>query len=546
MRFYGKNLVAEYMRLSREDGDKVESDSISNQRDLITDFLSHHDELKFVGEYVDDGYSGTNFERPAFKRLMEDVKAGKVNCIIVKDLSRFGRNYIETGRYLEKVFPFMGVRFISIIDNYDSAGEDNDADRIIIPFKNLINDSYCRDISMKIRSQLDVKRKNGKFIGSFACYGYCKDPKDNNHLIIDPFAADIVRQIFDLKLSGYNSQRIAEMLNDMGVLPPAEYKRSKGMNYDCGFKAGNNPKWAVVSINRILTNEIYTGTMVQGLNSKINYKIKQSRPVPKEDWIRVSGTHEPIVSRETFDKVQRLLLVDTRTSPEESAVYLFSGLVLCGDCGQNMIRRRTTRGKNVYNYFHCSTYKNGDGCSSHLINAEKLEQIVLETIQAQIALLVRAESILKKIDRISEERSSIKVVNGQLSEVDAEIERYRNLKTQVYTDMLDELISKDEFKEINDRFSQKLDAAKKKKETLLAQKHRLLANKTHLKPWIESYKRYAFIEKLERPVVVELIEKISIYSKDRIAIHFFHEDEMKEMIELSGVLEEDSRSEGGL
>ena len=353
MRFYGKNLVAEYMRLSREDGDKVESDSISNQRDLITDFLSHHDELKFVGEYVDDGYSGTNFERPAFKRLMEDVKAGKVNCIIVKDLSRFGRNYIETGRYLEKVFPFMGVRFISIIDNYDSAGEDNDADRIIIPFKNLINDSYCRDISMKIRSQLDVKRKNGKFIGSFACYGYCKDPKDNNHLIIDPFAADIVRQIFDLKLSGYNSQRIAEMLNEMGVLPPAEYKRSKGMNYDCGFKAGNNPKWAVVSINRILTNEIYTGTMVQGLNSKINYKIKQSRPVPKEDWIRVSGTHEPIVSRETFDKVQRLLLVDTRTSPEESAVYLFSGLVVCGDCGQNMIRRRTTRGKNVFNDGFC-------------------------------------------------------------------------------------------------------------------------------------------------------------------------------------------------
>lgn len=537
MRFLGRNLVAEYMRLSREDGDKMESDSITNQRELITDYLSKHDELKFVDEYVDDGYTGTNFERPAFKKLMEDVKAGKVNCIIVKDLSRFGRNYIETGRYLEKIFPFMGVRFISIIDNYDSAGEDDDADRIIIPFKNLINDSYCRDISMKIRSQLDVKRKNGKFIGSFTTYGYCKDPKDKNHLVLDPFAADIVRQIFDLKLSGYNSQRIAELLNDMGVLPPAEYKRSKGLNYDCGFKAGNNPSWAVVSINRILTNEIYTGTMVQGTNTKINYKIKQSRPVPKEDWIRVQGTHEPIVSRETFDKVQRLLLVDTRTSPDESAVFLFSGLVVCGDCGQNMVRRRSTRGNRTYNYFHCSTYKNGDGCSSHLINVEKLEECVLMGIRSQMTLLVEAEAVLKQIDRISEEQSSIKVVNGQLAEVDAEIERYRNLKTQVYTDMLDEVISKSEFREINDRFSFKLNAAKKKKESLLEQKHRLLANKTHLKPWLESYKKYATLEKLERSIVVELIEKIVVQDKDKITIQFFHADEMKEMIELSGILD---------
>lgn len=208
---------------------------------------------------------------------------------------------------------------------------------------------------MKIRSQLDVKRKNGKFIGSFASYGYLKDPRDKNHLVPDPYAAEIVRQIFELKLSGYNSQRIAEYLNEMGVLPPAEYKRSLGLNYDCGFKVGSNPKWAVMSINRILSNEIYTGMMVQGINSKINYKIKESRPVPKENWIRVSGTHEPLVSRETFNKVQNLLLFDTRTAPNESAVYLLSGLVVCGDCGQNMVRRKRIRGDKSYSYFHCST-----------------------------------------------------------------------------------------------------------------------------------------------------------------------------------------------
>ena len=163
MHFFECNKVAEYLRLSRDDGDKMESDSIRNQRELIRDYLAKHDDLKHVAEYVDDGYSGSNFDRPGFKRMMEDIQAGKVNCIIVKDLSRFGRNYIEVGRYLEKVFPAIGVRLISILDHYDSVNENNDADKMIIPFKNLINDAYCRDISMKVRSQMDVKRRSGKF-----------------------------------------------------------------------------------------------------------------------------------------------------------------------------------------------------------------------------------------------------------------------------------------------------------------------------------------------------------------------------------------------
>ena len=223
MRILG-NKVAAYLRLSREDGDKQESDSIRNQRELITEYISRNKNLRFIGEYVDDGYSGTSFERPNFQRLMEDARTGKVNCIIVKDLSRLGRNYIETGRYIEQIFPLLGVRFISILDHYDSAEKDSASDWLIVPFKNLINDAYARDISVKIRSQLDVKRKNGKFIGSFACYGYDKDPKDSNHIIIDPYAADIVRMIFRMKLSGCNQTGIAERLNKMGVLPPAAYK----------------------------------------------------------------------------------------------------------------------------------------------------------------------------------------------------------------------------------------------------------------------------------------------------------------------------------
>lgn len=460
MLFLGKKLsAAAYLRLSREDGDKVESDSIGNQRELIADYVKRQGDITLVSEYADDGYTGTNFERPGFKRMIEDIKSGKVNCIIVKDLSRFGRNYIETGRYLERIFPFMGVRFISVLDHYDSAGSGNDAEQIIIPFKNLINDAYCRDMSMKIRSQLDVKRQNGKFIGSFASYGYLKDKRDKNHLVIDPVAAETVRMIFRMKLNGCNSGRIAEVLNEMGILPPAEYKRSCRLNYDCGFRSGKNPKWEVVSVNRILSNEIYTGTMVQGINRKINYKLKISRAVPKEEWIRVANTHEAIIDRTTFDEVQRLLRIDTRTSPTEETVYLFSGLVVCRDCGQNMIRRTSRRGDKAYVYYHCSTYKNTKNCTSHLFSADKLEAIVLQSVRTQIGWLAAADTILKQIDRINEEQVSIRVLTTQIEAQDEEIDRFQNLKTKVYTDMLDEIITQEEYNIYHARFSEKLNNA---------------------------------------------------------------------------------------
>ncbi len=536
MLFLGKKLsAAAYLRLSREDGDKVESDSISNQRELIADYVKRQGDITLVSEYADDGYTGTNFERPGFKRMIEDIKSGKVNCIIVKDLSRFGRNYIETGRYLERIFPFMGVRFISVLDHYDSAGSGNDAEQIIIPFKNLINDAYCRDMSMKIRSQLDVKRQNGKFIGSFACYGYLKDKRDKNHLVIDPVAAETVRMIFQMKLNGCNSGRIAEVLNEMGILPPAEYKRSCRLNYDCGFRSGKNPKWEVVSVNRILSNEIYTGTMVQGINRKINYKLKISRAVPKEEWIRVANTHEAIIDRTTFDEVQRLLRIDTRTSPTEETVYLFSGLVVCRDCGQNMIRRTSRRGDKAYVYYHCSTYKNTKNCTSHLFPADKLEAIVLQSVRTQIGWLAAADTILKQIDRINEEQVSIRVLTTQIEAQDEEIDRFQNLKTKVYTDMLDEIITQEEYNIYHARFSEKLNNAKEKKKQLLEKKHRLLANKVHLKPWVEDFKQYQNIAKLERHVVVKLIERIEIGSNSEVIIHYHHACEMEEMLTLAGL-----------
>ena len=537
-------LAADYLRLSREDGDKLESDSIRNQRSLINDFVKQHPEITLVDEYVDDGYSGTNFERPAFKRLLEDVKKKKINCIIVKDLSRLGRNYIETGRYLEKIFPFLGVRFIAVTDHYDSAAESDDADQIIVPFKNLINDAYCRDISIKIRSQLDVKRKNGQFIGSFAGYGYQKDPENKNHLIIDAYAADIVRYIFNLKMDGYSSQRIAEKLNEMGVLPPMEYKRSCGMNYNSGFRSGAKPKWAVTTVNRILTNELYTGTMVQGKNRKINYKVKECRPVAEENWIRVEKTHEAIIAEEVFQYVQSLMELDTRTAPEEESVYIFSGFLRCGDCGQNMVKRSTTKNGKRYYYYHCSTYKNGDGCSSHLISEKTVHKVVLDAIQRQIALLVNAENIIQNSGMKNYKKTELDSLEKQLLVLHEEVEKYKDLKTRLYQDMLDNIVTREEYHEYNRRFTDKLHNAEKAERELEQRKEKATAEGKREHPLIEDFKCYQNITQLDRKAVVTLIDKVIVYGKDRLEICFKYADEIQEMTEAAQNIREMEEREG--
>lgn len=529
MRILG-NKAAAYLRLSRDDGDKQESDSIRNQRELIKEYISKNKYLNYVGEYVDDGYSGTSFERPNFQRLMGDIKAGKVNCIVVKDLSRLGRNYIETGRLIEQVFPLLGVRFIAILDHYDSAEKNDASDWLILPFKNLINDAFARDISVKIRSQLDVKRKNGKFIGSFACYGYQKDPKDANRLIIDPYAGEIVRSIFRMKLSGCSSVRIAEKLNQMGVLPPAEYQRHHGNQFTCGFQRSADPKWEHVSVTGILKNEMYIGTMVQGRHSKISYKMKESRDVPKEEWIRVEKTHDAIIEKPIFDEVQRLMLFDTRTAPDQNEVYSLSGLVFCRDCGQSMVRKRV---KQRYAYFHCNTHKNGKGCTPHMISVERLEQLVLQGVQTQIDLVLDAEEVLKNMDHIPEEQIYVRTVTKQIKELEKEIDRFRKLKTQAYEDMLDETIGKEEYKDIDRRFTESLSNAIQKRDEQLRVKSRLLKNKTHTKPWIEAFRQYRNIQSLDRHIAVTLIERIVVFDKKHIEIVFRFQDEMEEMLSLA-------------
>lgn len=521
-----------YLRLSREDGDKLESDSIQNQRKLIENFIGKTKDFKIVKEYVDDGYTGTNFDRPRFQDMMEDIRKGRINCIVIKDLSRLGRNYIEMGRLIERILPSLHVRLVSVNDNYDSADRDSDDTQIIVPFKNLINDAYCRDISIKIRSNLDVKRRDGQFIGSFASYGYIKDPKNKNKLLIDDYAAGIIEMIFDMRINGSSAERITQKLNEMKVQPPYEYKRKCGLKFDSGFRSKDNAGWQVDSVLRVLDNEIYTGTMVQGKTRKVNYKIKQRNRLDETEWIKVQETHPAIISKEKYALVQELKALDTRVSPNKKTVYPLCGYVRCGACGQNMVRRTSRKNGKLYFYYHCSTYKNGGDCTSHIISCEKIEQTVINALQSQIALFDRIGPLLKDVDKIPEERACIRNIRAQKEQLVGEISYYGDLLEKLYRDMVDGLLDKKEYSDLKNRFSESRTQVEAAFAEASEKEKRMLSGEIRFPIWIENLSKYRTITELSRSIVISTLDSVVVNDSKDIEIHFQFEDQIAELVSL--------------
>lgn len=527
--------AAIYVRLSKEDGDvsdasKAESNSISNQKELIKDFLKDKQDIVIVSERVDDGYSGVNFERPAFQLMLEDIKQGKVDCVVVKDLSRFGRNYIESGRYIEKIFPMLGVRFIAINDNYDSLTGKSQTDEIVIPFKNLINDAYCRDISIKIRSHLDVKRRKGEFIGSFTIYGYAKDEHDHNKIVIDEYAAGVVRDIYQWKISGMSQQRIADKLNDMGVLSPAEYKKSCGIKYSANLQTKKQAIWSAVAITRILTNESYTGTLIQGKVTTPNYKVNKTVIKDEEDWVVIPNAFEAIITKEQFDMVQEILKKDTRVAPDKKSVYLFSGIAVCGDCGRQMSRKVSTVSGKKYVYYMCSANKKEGVCSSHRIREDELEKVVVTYLNSYIDELENIQHFLEFIDKLPYQEVNVKRLNMRIVQLEEDAQKYEKLKVSVYEDLKDELISKEEYISMKQEFEKRRRAALDSIAQIKIEIETLASRNGKHHEWIESFLANKGIEKLERNVVVELIDYIRIYEDKRIEIVFRYADNYKEIL----------------
>lgn len=522
-------LCGSYVRLSQDDGDKEESNSIVNQKNLIRDFMHKHPEFTLVKEYADDGYSGVNFDRPAFQEMMDDVKAGRINCIIVKDLSRFGRNYIETGKYLEQVFPFLGVRFIAINDNVDTGRSQTDAEQFVLPFKNLFNDSYCKDISTKVRSQLAIKRKNGDFVGSFACYGYMKDPADHNRLIIDPEAAEIVRSIFTWKIQGLSAERIADKLNSQGIACPMEYKRGQGLKVSTNFRTNDRAKWSPVTVLRILKNEVYVGVTTQGKVTTPSYKIKRLVEKPESEWDRVEGTHEAIITQDIFDAVQALMLRDTRISPNKEKVYLFSGFLCCADCKLNMTRRIRRYKDKGYAYYSCAGYRRGSGCTSHIISEKLLYDAVLAAIQQQFKLVLEMERLLKYAQELPDDPNSLHRFEVQLAKLDDEIRHNQDMKLRLIENLNEGILSREEYLELSAIYDARI------REGRLAVKN-VEAERDGVKDlpleseWLTSFKKYPRIDALDRVLLAELVSMIEVHSDKQITIHFKYEDQIQRVL----------------
>ena len=520
-----------YARLSRDDGDKLESDSIINQKALIRDFLSKHPEIHAVSEKTDDGYSGVNFDRPAFQEMMEDIRSGKINCVVVKDLSRFGRNYIEAGNYIERVFPFLGVRFIAINDNYDSLDR-NQSDSLIIPFKNLINDAYCKDISVKIRSQLEIKRKKGQFIGAFAAYGYLKDEEDHNKLVVDTYASEIVRAIFKWKIQGMSQGRIANKLNMQGVLCPMEYKLSLGMKVQTNFRVHKKALWSSKTVTRILTNEIYTGVLVQGKVGTPNYKIKKIMPRDEADWIRVEGVIPVIVDRDVFDSVQMILAKDIRIAPEEDVVYPLSGFVKCADCGQNMVRKSYNAGGKSYSYFICSTRKAGKGCSTHSISEEKLMDVVLQMVSKQIDSVCEMEKMLDIVDSLPEKQANVFNYDAQVVRLKDEIERNKSFKLKLYENLQEGLIGQDEYFLFKKSYAAKIAEAEAAIMAIEDEREQAVSRNRDSLSWMETFKKYRNITSVNRSMVVDLIRQVNVFEGGRAEVVFRYADEAEKVVRM--------------
>lgn len=520
--------AAIYVRLSKEDGDvasaaKAESNSISNQKNLIRDFLKDKDDIIVVSERVDDGYSGSNFERPGFQMMMEDIRRGKVDCVVVKDLSRFGREYIDSGKYIERLFPALGVRFIAVNDHIDSK-EESGRDDIVVPFKNLMNDAYCRDISIKIRSHLEVKRKNGEYTGAFTPFGYKKDENDRNRIVPDLYAAGVVKDIFRMKLNGMSQAAIADCLNGKGILSPMEYKHSLGIHIQDHFKTHEQAGWSSVSVRRILENEVYVGTLVQGRHSTPNHKIKKIVDKPEEEWIRIEDSHEPIISKREFAIAQRLLGMDTRTSPNEDEVYVLSGLAVCGDCGAPMIKRNVPAGGKVYSYYICSKNAATKECGTHRIPKEKLESIVFEVLKTHIANVLDAGRILEYIDTVPFQELEIKELERQKEAKEQEIGRCRELRDMLYEDLKDGVVSKEDYAELYEGYNSRRKKAEEAVRKLKHEIQKVMEAETDKYEWLRYFKEYQNISELSRMAVVELIDRVRIFDKNHVEIDFNFED----------------------
>ncbi len=503
--------AAIYCRLSSEDGADHESMSIGNQRALLTEYVEKQG-WEVVDTYIDDGFSGTNFDRPGFQRMIADIEKGRINLVITKDLSRLGRNYIMCGQYTEIYFPERHVRYIALNDGVDTLNQTSSMD--ITPFKHILNDMYAKDISTKIKSTLHTKARRGEYLGALDPYGYLRHPDDKHKLIINEETAPIVRRIFEMSAAGMGSRSICTVLNDEGILSPAEYTRFRKHDPTKDGEFVRKRFWCQTYLRSILKNEMYVGCMVQGRQYTPSYRSKKREPVPKEDWIVVPDMHEPIVTRELFDEAQKKMQARKKVIKPLDEPRLFSGLFYCEACGTAM--RQHTTGNGKYTYFICGKHHaiGKLACSSHYINYDIFYQVIQEDIRRNAKLFSEdSEQAAKKLMELKcadEQKQAAKMkrdltsAKKRLADLDVKLKR-------AYEDNMNGKLPDHIFS----MFIADYDAERAGLRSSISDMEKALEKVRDAKSDIDRFaaliKKYTSFEELDRFMLNELIDRITIY-----------------------------------
>lgn len=519
------NRAALYLRLSKEDKDKLragdDSASIQNQRLLLTDYALDKN-YQIMEVYSDDDESGLFDTRPGFEKMLTDAKLGKFDIVIAKSQARFSRNMEHIEKYLHHDFPNLGIRFIGVVDGADTALIGNKKSRQI---NGLVNEWYCEDLSANIRSAFKAKMKAGQYLGASCPYGYLKDPANHNHLIIDEYAAGIVRKIFTLYLKGYGKAKIGRILTEQGVPIPTLYKREVlGINYRNSKEMTTTKAWSYQTIHTILNNEVYLGCVVQNKFNNLSYKDKKHIKQPKEKWIRVEDMHEPIIEEDIFRKVQERQRIRTKSVDSRSADSLFAGILVCADCKHTMVRTYERRGNHRFTGYCCKTYKTQGKkmCESHAINYIQLQRIVLESIQKEAEKILTPDDIhelnqMKYIHEVKQDYSK------QIRGLEAEIRHKSQYKKKTYQNYMDELITKEEYLSYIEEYDKEILVLQEQTKHLQKELEAQNTLKVQYDRWVEEFKDYIHVEELTREMVLELIEKIEVNRDSSINIFYkFH------------------------
>ena len=504
--------AALYIRLSKEDESEGPSQSVQNQESLLREFVQQH-RLSVYDTYVDDGWSGTNFDRPDFQRMIADIEAKKVNMVITKDLSRLGRDYIMTGHYMERYFPEHRVRYISLLDGIDT-GVDSTANDIT-PFRAIMNDMYAKDISKKIKSVKRDKQRKGQFIGGKPVYGYKMHPTEKNKIVIDEEVAPIVRRVFALALSGMSCRNIAVLLNQEGIPTPATYA-----NLPVARPGPYTGLWSSERISDMLQNETYIGNMVQGRSVKISYKSKKCLKQGPANWVIVEGTHEPLVDAETFRKV-RMLVNSRKHTRSRTYDFLLKGLIFCHECGYPLavLNRKNAMGEDVL-YFVCRTYQRftkAGVCSSHSIKEKTVTDAVIDKVREVCRAYLNPDELLPMAREAVENSRKQSSLETELQAVQSKIDSLTANLDRMYTDRLNGLLPEEDFQRIFNRAKLDRKLLEEKRQELELRKKSSVRPEDRAKELVQR-----FIETAgeSRELLVSLIERVELTEDKEVIIKF--------------------------